>query len=107
MRNGVFVRKWSTAAQRAKAVTDYRASGLTQREFAARAGISVGTLGNWLRQAGNPPAAEPVSFLELPRLGTAARAAYKVHLPQGLALEVPSGFAASEVKELLRLLGEL
>jgi len=107
MRNGVVVRKWSTAAQRARTVADYRASGLTQREFAARAGMSVGTLANWLRQAGNPSAEERVSFLELPRLGTASRAAYKVHLPQGLALEVPSGFASSEVQELLRLLGEL
>ena len=60
--------KRSTPASRAKLVAAYRASGMTQAEFAERRGINVSTLQSWLyrrdRRAAKPSAA-PVTFLEV------------------------------------------
>jgi transposase-like protein len=60
--------KRSTPASRAKLVAAYRASGLTQAEFAERRGINVATLQSWLyrrdRRAARP-SVEPVTFLEV------------------------------------------
>ncbi len=60
--------KRSTPASRAKLVAAYRASGLTQAEFAERRGIKVSTLQSWLyrreRRAGNRDG-QPVTFLEV------------------------------------------
>ena len=110
MRNGVVVRKvrkWSSAAERTRAVAEYRASGLTQREFARGAGVSVGTLQNWLRQEPGRSKAAPMSFVEMAPLAAASLAAYKVQFAHGAVLEVPRGFAAAEVQTMLRLLREL
>ena len=105
MRDIVRVRKWSTAAQRAKTLAEFRTSGLTQREFAHRAGISVSSLGNWLRQEGDRASQdrEP-SFVEIPALVAPSARAYRVELSGGVSLEVPRGFAVAEVKELLGLI---
>lgn len=43
-------RRLAAAAEREKLLVAYQASGLTQREFAAREGINVFTLASWLRQ---------------------------------------------------------
>ena len=102
MRNGVVVRKWSTAGQRRKTLAEYRSSGLTQREFASRAGVSVGTLGNWLRKERKQAGEASVSFVEVPLAERKPTASYKVRLANGTALEIPSGFEASEVETLLR-----
>jgi hypothetical protein len=40
-----------TVAERAKILADCRAADLTQREFAAKAGISLACLSIWLRKA--------------------------------------------------------
>ena len=108
MRDFVRVRKWSTPAQRAKTLREFRTSGLTQQEFADRAGISVSSLCNWLREERSPaPKERGFSFVEIPALSVPIARAYKVQLPGGAALEVPPGFAAVEVKDLLRLIREL
>jgi transposase-like protein len=107
MRNGAVVRKWSPAAQRAKILAEYHSSGLTQREFAAQAGVSVGTLWNWLRKEGSQRTEEPVSFVEIPVAEPKSSASYKVRLPGGAVLEIPPGFAVSEVQTLLRLMRKL
>ena len=110
MRNSVVVRKvrkWSSAAERTRAVAEYRGSGLTQREFARGAGVSVGTLQNWLRQELGRSKAAPVSFVEIPRLAPPSCAGYRVRFAHGAVLEVPPGFAAAEVETMLRLLREL
>lgn len=44
-------RKHYTTAERAKILADYRGSDLTQREFVAKAGISLACLSIWLRKA--------------------------------------------------------
>ena len=107
MRDGLVVRKWSTPARRARILADYRSSRLTQREFAARAGVSVGTLWNWLRKEGNYRGEKPVSFVEVPVAEPKATASYKVRLAGGTVLEIPPGFAVSEVQTLLRLVQKL
>jgi transcriptional regulator with XRE-family HTH domain len=107
MRDLVRVRKWSTPAQRSETLAEFRSSGLTQREFADKAGISVSALCNWLRQERNRAFKEELSFVEIPALGAPTSHAYKVQLPGGAALEVPQGFASAEVRELLGLIREL
>jgi hypothetical protein len=42
------IREPRSAAERAQLVGEYRASGLTQERFAARAGLKIGTLRAWI-----------------------------------------------------------
>lgn len=108
MRDAIPVRKQFTPTQRAKTLADYHASGLTQSVFAEQAGISVGSLCNWLRQERERLSGQSeVSFLEMPTFRPGSAPVYKVHFPDGVAVEVPRGFAAAEVKEILRLVREL
>ena len=104
-------------AERAELLADYRFSGLTQREFVAKAGISLACLCIWLRrekEAGGV-AGRQVSFMEIPSQSLplsfltpvpsapAEAAGYKVHFPGGLSIEVPRGFSTSEARDLLNL----
>jgi transposase-like protein len=60
-----------SASDGARLATRYEASGLTQREFAGRNGVTVSTLQYWLRKAqaedcgGEEPAAEQFRFVEV------------------------------------------
>lgn len=45
-----------TPEQRARLLTRYRASGLTQREFAERAGVTLSALQGWLYRRGKSSA---------------------------------------------------
>lgn len=101
------VRKWSGAAERARAIAEYRASGLTQREFARAAGVSVGTLHNWSRQEQCRAKAAPATFVEMAPLAPASFGGYKIRFGHGAVLEVPPGFAPAEVQTMLRLVREL
>jgi transcriptional regulator with XRE-family HTH domain len=81
---------------------------MTQKEFAARAGLSVSTLQAWLRKA---PASQPAGgsvFVAVPNLLSASPApAYRLQWPGGLSLEVGSGFSSQELGALLQLLPKL
>ncbi len=82
---------------------------MTQKEFAARAGISVSTLHAWLRKTpARPAAADPV-FVAVPNLlpASPAASAYRLQWPGGLSLEVGSGFCSQELAALLQLLPKL
>lgn len=117
MNQKVSVRKRFAPAERARLLADYRASGLTQREFVAKAGISLACLSIWLRREkdAGPASGRTVSFLEIPSaslpssfstpIPSAAGLAYyyKVHFPGGLSLEIPRGFSISEARDLLNL----
>jgi hypothetical protein len=48
-----------------------------------------------------------VSFVEIPVAEPKSSASYKVRLPGGAVLEIPPGFAVSEVQTLLRLMRKL
>jgi transcriptional regulator with XRE-family HTH domain len=77
---------------------------MTQKDFAAQAGFSASTLQAWLRKTSDGPA-----FVALPNLLSAApaAAAYRLHWPGGLSLEVRSGFSSRELAALLQLLPKL
>ena len=108
MRDAIGVRKRFSPAERARVVDDYRASGVSQSKFAARVGISVSCLCNWLRQAQSGTfKAEKISFLEIPPSAPRPISCYKVHFPGGVAVEAPRGFAPAELREVLRLAREL
>jgi hypothetical protein len=117
MNEKVSVRKRFSPAERSRLLNDYRASGLTQREFAAQAGISLACLSIWLRRerdAGPAPVGQ-VSFVEIPSapprdsfptpLGSASAESfcYKAHFPGGISIDVPRGFCLSEARDLFNL----
>jgi transcriptional regulator with XRE-family HTH domain len=103
------VRKRPTQAQREKILTAYRRSQLTQREFASQAGISVSALQFWLRKAAARPSRQATAFVQVPNLLAPASgpAVYRLHLGDGIDLEVRPGFRAEELASLLQLLRSL
>lgn len=98
-------RKRRSPAQREKILSGYRRSQLTQRAFAAQAGIGLSTLQLWLRKSAAAPAA-PAGFVQVPNLlpQPAAPAVYRLHLQNGIIVEIGSGFERTEVAALLQLL---
>ena len=82
---------------------------MTDKEFAAQAGVGVATLHAWRRQAAAGPAGARPAFVAVPNLLAAApaAAAYRLQWPGGGSLEVRAGFAAAELAALLRLLPAL
>ena len=109
MQNSTYVRKHRTPAQREKLLQNYRQSQLTQKEFAAQAGIGVSTLHAWLRKAPGRPAAGGAAFVAVPNLFSAPPAppSYRLLWPGGLSLEVGAGFASRDLAALLQLLPAL
>ena len=99
------VRKRHTPAQREKILGDYRRSRLPQREFCAQAGIGLSTLQLWLRQGAGSPSSSS-EFVEIPNLVAAPRgdALYRLHLRNGMIVEIGSGFQSEEVSALLQVL---
>ena len=79
---------------------------MTQKEFAAQAGISVSTLQAWLRKASARPSGDGSVFVAVPNLLSASPSApaYRLQWPGGLSLEVGSGFSSHELAVLLQLL---
>ena len=104
MRHSGVGRKRFPAEERARILREYWASGLTQREFAERAGLSVSCLNVWLRRAraGAEPDQAP-AFLEIPPPAARPPTGYRLEAPGGAVLEVPRTFSADEVRELWAL----
>jgi hypothetical protein len=102
------VRKHQNSAQRDKILRAYQRSALTQKQFAAQAGIGLSTLQWWLRKAEAKPLEES-GFVAVPNLLPAhpAAATYRIQWPGGLSLEVRAGFADRELAALLQRLQSL
>jgi transposase-like protein len=101
-------RRHHTPAQKDRLLAQYRRSGLTQRQFAAKAGIGYSTLTLWLRKAG--PASKPPksAFVAVPNLlATTAAATYRLRFSGGLSVEVASGFRSEELAALLQVVQRL
>jgi len=100
------VRKHLTEGQRQSILDAYRRNQLSQREFAAEAGIGVSTLQLWLRKAAAKPCTQTTAFVQVPNLLAQAPgpAVYRLHLPGAIDLEVGSGFRPEELASLLQLL---
>ena len=107
MQDAAHARKHLTSAQREKILRDHLETQLTDRAFAAQAGVSVSALYAWRRKAaaGKPDA----SFVAVPNLLSPAPAApaYRLQWPGGLSLEVRPGFSSQELAALLQLLPAL
>jgi transposase-like protein len=101
----------------------YWKSGLTQRVFARKVGMSVSTLQYWLRRArsldadkprkaGSAGATTAISLLgvelagALP-LGARSDGGYEIEMSGGVCLRLPGGFGDGEVRRLLALLKEV
>jgi hypothetical protein len=99
------------AAQVAKLVERYEASGLTQREFAASVNIGYSTFTGWLHRRRRSPIKQAKSWVAVdvvkpgPSMSFTAERRYQVELPNGARLSVGAGFDAPEVARLLQLLG--
>jgi transposase-like protein len=95
-------------AQRDRLVAQYRRSGLTQRQFAAKVGIGYSTLTLWLRKAA--PARKPSKsgFVAVPNLLSSTTApAYRLRFSGGISVEVASGFRSEELASLLEAVQRL
>ena len=97
-----------TPNERADLLAEYHKSGLTQREFAARKGLSVSCLSIWLRRSRvKARSTVPPTFVQLPvdlSLGGNSRPTYKIGFPGGHSVEVSAGFDLGELRELCQLL---
>ena len=98
-------RRRHTPAQRDKIVAAYHRSQLTQKDFAAQAGIGCSTLTFWLRKTATAKKAGPAAFVPVPNLFSAATPfpAYRVRFPRGVIVEVMAGFESAELDALLQL----
>ncbi len=108
MRSGEERRRRHTAEERADLLAGYQRSGLTQREFAARNGLSLSCLGTWLRRS-RVGSRDPLrsTLLRVPldlTVGGRPSPAYRIGFPGGHSLEVSVGFQVDELRELCQLL---
>jgi transcriptional regulator with XRE-family HTH domain len=79
---------------------------LTQKEFAAQMGIGMSTLQAWLRKANHDGGSGGSAFLAVPNLLSSSPTppSYRIQWPDGLSLELRSGFADQELAVLLEAL---
>jgi transposase-like protein len=98
-------RRRSSRAERRAMIEEYEASGLTQKEFAARRQAPLSTLTYWLRRArrSRPDAASPspVHFQSFPLPESSAWAA-EVRRSDGTLLRFSAGAGADLVRALLK-----
>ena len=109
MENESSNRRRRTPAERAQILEQYHQSGLTQKVFAAQAGISCSALSAWLRRVRTNSAGDQPQFVPVPNLLAAGRgsATYRLQWSDGFTLEVVAGFAASELSALLQVVRRL
>jgi transposase-like protein len=109
MQRPTFVCRRHTPSQRDEILAAYQNSPLTQKEFAAQAGIGCSTLTSWLRRARTAQDSNPPAFVPVPNLFPAAAPlpAYRLQFPQGVIVEVAPGFASTELGALLQLVQRL
>lgn len=109
MENETSIRRRRTPAERAQILDQYHQSSLTQKVFAAQAGISCSALNSWLRRALANADSHPPQFVPVPNLLATGRgsAAYRLQWPDGFTLEVVTGFAAPELSALLQVVRRL
>jgi len=100
-------RSRSTKAERQQLLQEYRRSALSQRAFAAQAGIGLSTLAAWLRREPIDRMPKAVEFVSLPGPGVTpekASAVYRLELPNRFVLEIPPGSCSQEVAGLVEVL---
>jgi DNA-binding transcriptional regulator YiaG len=93
-------------SERAQLLTEYRASGLTQEQFAARAGLKIGTLRAWIykkRPAVSPAGGyfAPVRIVDEPAVAKAP-GTVTVRWPQGMEVAIAVPLDESGALRLVR-----
>jgi hypothetical protein len=74
----------------AAVLTEYRASGLTQRAYGAQAGISPVSLGRWLRRSAVDGERAPAGFAAVRlRAEPLAGSVVRIRWPEGMEVELP------------------
>ena len=102
------VRRHHTPAQKDRLLARYRRSGLTQRQFAAKAGIGYSTLTLWLRKAAPTSKPSKSVFVAVPNLLSSTTApAFRLRLSGGVSVEVAPGFRPEELAALLEVVQRL
>lgn len=96
-------RKLMKAQYRAALLAAYRESGLTQKAFAAREGVSYSTLTGWLAAERGQPVAKP-AFKEVSWRGPATVGTWpmEIALPNGLVIRAREAGAVAELIGLLK-----
>jgi transposase len=105
-------RRCSTQQEREELVAKYRASGLTQRQFAQQHGVKLGTFQQWVYRPRSAhrltrrkkPAFQEVSITEVAFLNSWAA---QLQLPRGVALRLNSHASAEWVGALVQKLGQI
>ena len=95
--------------ERERLLAAFHRSALTQRQFAAQAGLGLSRLQGWLYKAKRGKPSQLQRLIEMPQALRPADSApvagsYKLHWPSGLSLEVPRGFTPQELAWLCDLL---
>jgi hypothetical protein len=97
-----------SAARISQLIEQYRASGLTQLEFAASVDIGYSTFTGWLYRRRRTSGQQGKSWVAVdvvqPAPATAA-GRYQLELPNGARVSVRPGFDAQELAHLLKLVG--
>jgi hypothetical protein len=89
----------------AAVLTEYRASGLTQRAYATQAGISAVSLGRWLRRPAIVGSRAPAGFAAVRlRAEPPVDAAVKIRWPEGMEVELPLSLGESALERWVRAL---
>jgi len=88
--------------ERERAVAEYRASGLTQEGFAAKAGIKLGRLRGWIYPKQGGTASEECNHFAPVRVSAARPGAVTVRWPQGMEVEITMELDSTAVVKLVR-----
>jgi len=96
------------SAERTRVVDAYRTSGLTQEQFAAKAGVNVGTLRGWIYKKTAPLRGKALGFVPVRIIAdkasaaTKSRSAITVRWPQGIEVELAVDLDGSGALRLVR-----
>lgn len=96
-------RRRLTRKERQGLLTRFHQSRLTQREFAARPGIGLSTLGKWLKRE-EQAAVPPVEFQELKLPTSGSRWPVEVVSPRGWIVRWQHASELPQLSQLLRAL---
>lgn len=87
---------------------EYRSGDLSLREFALSRQVSRWTLSNWVRRYRAKAPVQPRWIETRPQLSSLnSKEVASVRFPDGLAIELRSGFQAASVAELIKLLRQV
>ena len=93
--------KQKRGVERKKVLAQLRASGLTQRGFAAQAGINLGTLRGWIYKEREPKKKKTGHFAAV-QLSGAKPGAVTLRWPQGIEVEITTELDQAQVVAMVR-----